>query len=224
MVGGYFMPTNQCNICGAQQFAKGPGGRMSSTGKLPRCLGCQSLERHRSLRQLYLQLRSGFSFEQMSALQISRDSSIDPQWLASLEVSVYGEENSIDIQNIDRPDRSYDIVICNHVLEHVERDKQALKELMRITSERGFLQLSVPDPCRRKTTTDWGYPDEKQHGHYRVYGMDIENMFSQVLSPEIYYQKVYVADPVTGMQDVYFLFARNDGVFQTIKDACMETV
>jgi predicted SAM-dependent methyltransferase len=115
-------------------------------------------------------------------------------------------------------------VICNHVLEHVERDKQALKELMRITSERGFLQLSVPDPCRRQTTVDWGYPDEKQHGHYRVYGMDIENLFSQVISPEIYYQKVYVADPVTEMQDVYFLFARNDRVFQSIKDACMETV
>jgi predicted SAM-dependent methyltransferase len=167
------------------------------------------LERHRSLRQLYLQLRSAFSFEQMSALQISRDSSIQPQWFTSLEVSVYGEENSIDIQNIDRPDQSYDIVICNHVLEHVERDKQALKELMRITSERGFLQLSVPDPFRRQTTVDWGYPDEKQHGHYRVYGMDIENMFYQICPQNVYYQKLYIADPVTEMSDVYFFFIRS---------------
>jgi predicted SAM-dependent methyltransferase len=110
----------------------------------------------------------------MSALQISEDKAINPGWFASLELSVYGGSNSIDIQNIDRLDQSYDIVICNHVLEHVKNDMEALQNLMRIASQHGFLQLSVPDPVRRSQTADWGYPNWTQHGHYRLYGKDVD--------------------------------------------------
>jgi Methyltransferase domain len=208
----------KCNICGSPNFCTGPGGRLSSTGKPPKCLSCFSLERHRALHEIYLQLRNYIPFNTMSALQISEDKAINPGWFASLELSVYGGSNSIDIQNIDRLDQSYDIVICNHVLEHVKNDMEALQNLMRIASQHGFLQLSVPDPVRRSQTADWGYPNWTQHGHYRLYGKDIEEKFKQAFSQDIHQVQVFSADPVTGMSDVFFFFTRSKRVASVIQN------
>lgn len=53
----------------------------------------------------------------------------------------------IDIQNTGLPDQSLDIIICNHVLEHVEDFRKALKELYRILKPGGHLICSFPmDP------------------------------------------------------------------------------
>ncbi|MEG4455095.1 hypothetical protein QUA58_09630 [Microcoleus sp. N9_A1] len=168
----------------------GPGGRMSSTGKPPKCQTCFSLERHRSLRQVYLKLNEFIPFKSISALQISPDKAIQPEWFASLEVSSYGSSNSIDIQRIDRGDKSYDVVVCNH----------------------------VPDPCRLQKTKDWGYPDERQHGHFRLYGSDIQDKFHQVFSPEIHQLKVFMDDPATGMTDLYFFFTRSEFIASVIRE------
>ncbi|NJK54478.1 MAG: class I SAM-dependent methyltransferase [Pleurocapsa sp. SU_5_0] len=206
-----------CNICGGNEFISGPGGRLSLTGKPPKCKGCSSLERHRCLREIYLQLNNFMPFKKMSALQISKDRAIDPEWFASHELSIYGGDNSIDIQNIGRQDNRYDVVICNHVLEHIENDYLALKELMRVSSDSGFFQLAVPDPCYLKKTQDWGYPDENKHGHYRMYGIDIEERFEKVFSSEVEKIKVFVVDPVTGLNDLFFFFTRSLKVASLIK-------
>lgn len=70
---------------------------------------------------------------------------------------------------------------------------------MRITSERGFFQLSIPDPCHLEKTKDWGYPDEKKHAHYRVYGIDIEKKFKQAFleNSDVIMVKVISEDPLT---------------------------
>lgn len=99
----------------------------------------------------------------------------------------------------------------------MENDTKALQELMRIVSDVGFLQLSVPDPVRRPKTTDWGYPKLEQHGHYRLYGKDIESKFSQIFSPDIHQIKIFSFDPVTGMSDVYFFFTRSSSVASAIE-------
>lgn len=50
----------------------------------------------------------------------------------------------LDIQDTGLPAGSYDIVICNHVLEHVENYEKALEELYRILSPGGRLICSFP--------------------------------------------------------------------------------
>lgn len=163
-------PKAICIICGGEEFSTGPNGRSSFAGIPPRCVRCQSLERHRALRGVYEQLREVLDLGSMRALQISQDRSIVPGWFATHELSIYGGANSIDIQAIDRPDGAYDLVVCNHVLEHVPDDAKALSELVRVVGDDGILQLAVPGPFRMKKTVDWGYPKESDHGHYRLYG------------------------------------------------------
>ena len=97
------------------------------------------------------------------------------------EISLFKGSNSIDLQQIDRSDRSYDVIVCNHVLEHVPDYRAALRELGRVLSARGFLFLSFPDPYHVERTVDWGYPDPSLHDHYRHFGRDVEEVLRQEL-------------------------------------------
>lgn len=205
-----------CNICGSNEFRVGPKARKSFRKK-PRCVGCGSLERHRTLRRLYNLLKKSLPLSEMSAMQISQDHSINPQWFGSYELSIYGGENSVDIQNIERESCSYDIVICNHVLEHVKCDKTALQEMFRITSRDGFMQVSVPSPLKQEKTEDWGYPDELKYGHYRIYGGDISKLFYDAFPNSCYKNRVILADPVTGEMDAFFFLTESKIISSILK-------
>lgn len=210
------IPAATCSICGGNQFVSGPGGRLSVAGTPPKCSACNGLERHRALRMAYETLAPHLPFNEMSVLQFSRDRSLNPKWFHSYEISVYGVANSIDIEAVDRGDGQYDVVICNHVLEHVKQDGKALGELMRITSDRGFLQISVPGSCRLEKTRDWGFPDPSKHGHYRQYGMDFNEKYQKVLGNDIYKIASAAADPVTGVFCLLFFFTRAASMLEVI--------
>ena len=147
-------------------------------------------------------------FRTMRTIQFSREPTLDPGWFATFELSLYGAENSIDIQTIDRPDSAYDLVACSHVLEHVADDRRALGELLRITTPDGVLFLVVPDPFREEKTRDWGFAKPEKHGHFRVYGADIAYRFAEYLPGQsvLAYQG---EDPVTGERDGGFLLAKS---------------
>ena len=78
------------------------------------------------------------------------------------------------------PDASFDAVICSHVLEHVDRDRDALAELRRIVTPDGWVLLMVPQDLARAET----YEDPAitapaarreaywQDDHVRLYGRD----------------------------------------------------
>jgi len=211
-----------CNICGSTKFGAGPNGRMAENGMPPRCEGCQSLERHRATREVMVKLRKPLEFSRRRVLQFSHDRTVERQWFISYELSIYGGGNSLELQRIDRPSGSYDFVICNHVLEHVPDDTKALMEMARITSEQGFVFLTVPAPHRLTTTTEWGYPDEKQHGHYRIYGKDIVTRFERFI-PGIIAVEIPMRDPVTGVPDVAFLLTRSEPTADQLRALLQKT-
>lgn len=179
---------------------------MAVTGVAPRCETCQSLERHRAIRSFFESIHDGRLFAGLSVLQFSADPAVKPEWFRHYEFSVYDGHNTLDLQNIDRESGSYDLVICNHVLEHVPSDGDALRELSRIVKKDGIVFLTVPDPARRSVTVDWGYPDESRHGHFREYGSDIDLRFESHISSMLIF-KTELEDSVTRTPDIAFIFA-----------------
>ena len=86
---------------------------------------------------------------------------------------------NLDITDISLPDSSYDMVICNHVLEHVSSYGKALSELNRILKPGGKLIISFPiDPSLDTVLEkDADTPEERirlfgQNDHVRVFGKD----------------------------------------------------
>lgn len=171
---------------------------------MPACRSCGSLERHRTVRAVWNQL-IGLDLIRLKAIQFSLDRSVDRDWFRTLEISIYGKRNSLDLEDIDRPCDRYDVVICNHILEHIRDDRQAFREIMRILKPTGLFQFTVPLPQSRAVTEDWGYPDHP-HGHYRLYGRDLVDRFGEA-RPGTKFLCVPGVDPVTGERDlVYFAF------------------
>tara|TARA_B110000971_G_scaffold146294_1_gene149401 strand:- start:15 stop:737 length:723 start_codon:yes stop_codon:yes gene_type:complete len=198
-----------CSICGGHKFVKGPNDRLSfQTGKLPWCLSCWALERHRGLRVFWESFDKDY-LKDKSVLQFSHDPAVKSQWFKDFTITVYSGENSLDVQNIDKPDGTYDIVLCNQVIEHVPDDEAAIKELLRITSKDGFVEIGVPYPSERDDTIDWGEPNLDDHEHYRNYGrIDFARQLDSLVGAENWYE-LKVVDPVTGTFDYAYLLCHS---------------
>lgn len=91
----------------------------------------------------------------------------------------------LDITDIDLPDGSYDMVICNHVLEHVSDYGKALTEISRILKPGGKLIISFPiDPALETVLEKDTKTDEErirlfgQNDHVRVFGRDSAEIIS----------------------------------------------
>jgi len=98
------------------------------------------------------------------------------------------EFEKIDVTRIQYPQDHFDFVICNHVLEHVPDDRQALSELFRILKPGGSAILQTPyssvltnsfsDPSI--DTDELRYLCYGQEDHVRIYGRDLFARIEQV--------------------------------------------
>jgi SAM-dependent methyltransferase len=85
-----------------------------------------------------------------------------------------------DLHDIPLEDNTYEVVFCNHVMEHVKDDLQCMKELHRIMKPGGWGIMQVPiDANRTETYEDWSITDPKerekhfwQYDHVRLYGLN----------------------------------------------------
>ncbi len=85
-----------------------------------------------------------------------------------------------DICNLPFEDNQYDIILCNHVLEHIPNDTKAMQELYRVLKPGGMAILQIPQDLSRATTfSDDTITDQKerakifgQYDHVRIYGRD----------------------------------------------------
>jgi predicted SAM-dependent methyltransferase len=110
-----------------------------------------------------------------------------------------------DICNLPFEDNEYDIIFCNHVLEHIPDDTKAMQELFRVLKPGGMGIFQIPqDLSRAKTFSDDTIVDQKerakifgQYDHVRVYGRDyfdklrsigfkvIEEDYTRKIAPEL---------------------------------------
>ncbi|WP_439475771.1 class I SAM-dependent methyltransferase [Algoriphagus formosus] len=87
---------------------------------------------------------------------------------------------NMDITRIPYPDSHFDLIICNHVLEHIPNDHQAIKELHRVLKPFGKAILQVPISNKFRETYENELvvnPKDRerefgQYDHVRIYGQD----------------------------------------------------
>ena len=93
-----------------------------------------------------------------------------------------------DICDLPFKDNSFDVVFCNHVLEHIADDKKAMQELFRVMKKGGFGIFQIPQDIARETTfEDNSITDKKerakifgQYDHVRIYGRDYFNKLRSI--------------------------------------------
>jgi ubiquinone/menaquinone biosynthesis C-methylase UbiE len=136
---------------------------------------------------LYLQNKTSFFTANLKVLHIAPEQCFLKRFrkLTNLTYHTADLESPIadykcDVQNMPFENSEYDIVICNHVLEHVPDDKKAMSEILRVLKPGGFAILQVPaDFSLEKTFEDNTIIDKNertrifgQYDHLRVYGTD----------------------------------------------------
>ncbi len=145
-----------------------------------------SLERHRLL-WLYLQNETDFFTAEKKVLHFAPEQCFLKRFknLKHLDYTTTDLESPIadvkaDICKLPFEDNSYDIILCNHVLEHIPDDTKAMQELYRVLKPGGYGVFQIPqDLSRKQTFEDDSITDKKerakifgQYDHVRVYGRD----------------------------------------------------
>lgn len=179
----------KCPICGAAYRKFMPYGYVvqRENALCPRCL---SLERHRLL-WLWLQNQTDIFVSRPKILHIApevclmrrfkkayADSDASKYVTADLESPL--ADVKMDVQAIPFPDETFDVIFCNHILEHVQNDIKAMCEMYRVMCRGGWgVMLSPVNPALDKTFEDDSITDPKertrifgQYDHRRNYGRD----------------------------------------------------
>lgn len=172
--------------------------------------GTLSLERHRLL-WLYLKNDTDFFTASRKVLHFAPEQAFYKRFrnLKNLQYTTTDLNSPLadvkaDICNLPFEDNSYDLILCNHVLEHIPDDTKAMQELYRIMKPGGMGIFQIPQDLSRETTfEDNSITDPKerarifgQYDHVRVYGRDyfdklrsigfrvVEEDYTKKLTPE----------------------------------------
>ena len=175
----------ECPLCKAKFPAYLPAGVNPRPNA--QCPNCYSLKRHRALWLLMQKLN--WHKENMRVLHFAPEpifyqlfssfENID-YWSVDLNPDMFGVRKAVDITNITFEDNSFDLIICNHVLEHIPDDRKAISELYRVLKPKtGIAFLNVPlfDIPATLENPEYNTPELRlkyygQEDHVRAYGQD----------------------------------------------------
>ena len=171
-----------------------------------------SLERHRLL-WLYLTRETDFFSKPLKVLHVAPEQAFYKRFkkqknLTYITTDLYSPLADVkaDLCALPFEDDSFDVIFCNHVLEHIPDDAQAMRELYRVMKKGGWGIFQVPQDVNRvhtfedDTITD---PAERtrifgQYDHVRVYGLDYFDRLRQVgfEVEEIVYSTHFTAEEI----------------------------
>ena len=152
-----------------------------------------SLERHR-LMWLFLKDRTNFFTEKLKFLHIAPEycfikifkgmKNID--YTTGDLISPWADVK-MDVHDIPFKENSFDVVICNHVLEHVDDSNKVMREFYRVMKPGGWGIFQVPiDNNNPNTIEDKSVTDPKdrerlywQSDHLRLFGRDYGDRLSK---------------------------------------------
>lgn len=184
--------TVECVCCGSAFITFLPAGlNLRANAK---CIRCGSLERHRVVWK-FLREETKLFKQQTVLLHVAPETQFYKEFSVAANISyhpidlqpdkyVYGSKTKgMDVTDLKYPDAYFDVVICNHVLEHIPDDKKAMQEIFRVLKKGGWAILNVPaDLSRKETYEDFSItePEQRklvfgQQDHVRIYGSDYIN-------------------------------------------------
>lgn len=184
----------KCTVCDHHYRKFLPYGRGKSSRSNALCPNCLSLERHR-LMWLFLKDKTDFfQNKELKILHVAPELCFikrfekvhgDNYITADLESPL--AKVKMDVHDIPFEDNSFDVVFCNHVLEHVDDDFKVMKEFQRVLKPGGWAILQSPIWYHLETTyEDLSITDPKerlehfgQEDHVRIYGRDYADRLRQ---------------------------------------------
>ena len=178
---------HECPCCGGRfrsyMTYRGESTRLEDAW----CPGCGSLQRHRAL-WLFIRERTDLLARPVRVLHFAPEWALYRRLKAAPQVEYHTGDlwpstiahETLDITAIPYPNASFDYIMVSHVLEHVEDDRQAMAELLRVLRPGGAALLQHPiEHDREQTLEDAAVtsPEERlerfgQTDHVRVYGRD----------------------------------------------------
>jgi SAM-dependent methyltransferase len=208
-----------CPVCEKHSRRFKPFGAIKR--KEARCPVCGALERHR-LVWLYLQRKTGLFQQELKGtmLHVAPESILESKFRRLLGKHYLTADYlkskvdvKMDIMNIAYPDRSFEVIYCSHVLEHVPDDRRAMREFKRvlvpITAERTFEDPSIVDPNERLRLFG-------QEDHVRRYGPDYADRLREAgfeverIRPSDFLSPAEIAEmAITSAGDIYLCRPRN---------------
>jgi SAM-dependent methyltransferase len=176
-----------CACCGNtfREFAPFGGSRRKNAW----CPKCESLERHRLLA-MYFENKTDIYKKSLRLLHVAPETIFYNKFIKQSNIDYYPADkfnkmypagtHYIDILDIDMPDESFDVIICNHVFQYIDEDLKAMRELYRVLKKGGWAIMQVPiNKKLEKTFEDTSITDpverEKAFGlkdHVRFYALD----------------------------------------------------
>lgn len=146
-----------------------------------------TLERHR-LMWLYLKNETNFfTASNLKVLHIAPEQCFHKrfkeqknlEYLTADLVSPIADMH-FDLHDIPLEDNRFDVVFCNHVMEHVNDPIRCMSELFRVMKPGGWAIMQVPQDFKRETTYEdpsITSPEERekhywQKDHVRLFGRD----------------------------------------------------
>ena len=158
------------------------------------CPGTLSLERHRLL-WLYLDRKTSFLTDAIRVLHVAPEQAFYKKFKSfshwdytTTDLHSPLADVKADICALPFEDNSYDLILCNHVLEHIPNDLKAMEELYRVLKPGGTAILQVPlEEDRENTFEDDSITDQQersrifgQYDHVRIYGQDYYKRLQEV--------------------------------------------
>jgi SAM-dependent methyltransferase len=181
----YYGNNVECPINGKTYRKFLPYGRLQSRPNAL-CPSSLSLERHR-LMWLFLKEKTSFFISPQKLLHIAPELCFMDifERMENLEYTTGDIESPLakikmDVHEIPFDEGTFDVVFCNHVMEHVENDIKSMSEIHRVLKPGGWAIIQSPVyPELDHTLEDPSITDslerEKIYGqndHMRKYGKD----------------------------------------------------